>query len=263
LSNSKITKRVVGAVGAAAALTAGVGLFTATPAHADVWDNVAQCESGGNWGISTGNGYSGGLQFTQQTWNANGGSGSPANASKSEQKRVARNVLKTQGPGAWPVCGAKAGLSRSNGGSNSSYSSSNSSNNNNYSSSKSYSKKSYSNNSYTPKKSYKSSSNYSSNNNYSSNKSSSYTSSNNYSSNSSSNYTAKRSSGSYSSTPTYSLPKHSYKGTGEYVTIKSGDTLASLAAKHDVKGGWMALWSINSKTISNPNVILAGNKIEL
>lgn len=71
------------------------------------WDAIAQCESGGNWGINTGNGYSGGLQFTSGTWHANGGSGSPASASREEQIRVAENVLHTQGIGAWPVCGRR------------------------------------------------------------------------------------------------------------------------------------------------------------
>ncbi|RFZ44932.1 Resuscitation-promoting factor RpfE precursor [Mycobacterium marinum] len=71
------------------------------------WDAIAQCESGGNWGISTGNGYSGGLQFTASTWRANGGSGSAAGASREEQIRVAENVLRSQGIGAWPVCGRR------------------------------------------------------------------------------------------------------------------------------------------------------------
>jgi hypothetical protein len=71
------------------------------------WDAIAQCESGGNWGISTGNGFSGGLQFTSSTWHANGGSGSPASASREEQIRVAENVLHSQGIGAWPVCGRR------------------------------------------------------------------------------------------------------------------------------------------------------------
>jgi resuscitation-promoting factor RpfE len=71
------------------------------------WDAIAACESGGNWGISTGNGYSGGLQFTSSTWRANGGSGSASGASREEQIRVAENVLHTQGIGAWPVCGRR------------------------------------------------------------------------------------------------------------------------------------------------------------
>jgi resuscitation-promoting factor RpfE len=71
------------------------------------WDAIAACESGGNWGTSTGNGYSGGLQFTPSTWRANGGSGSASGASREEQIRVAENVLRTQGIGAWPVCGRR------------------------------------------------------------------------------------------------------------------------------------------------------------
>jgi resuscitation-promoting factor RpfE len=71
------------------------------------WDAIAACESGGNWSISTGNGYSGGLQFTPSTWRANGGSGSPNGASREEQIRVGENVLHTQGIGAWPVCGRR------------------------------------------------------------------------------------------------------------------------------------------------------------
>jgi hypothetical protein len=69
------------------------------------WDAIAQCESGGNWGISTGNGYQGGLQFTSGTWHANGGAGTASGASREEQIRVAENVLHSQGIGAWPVCG--------------------------------------------------------------------------------------------------------------------------------------------------------------
>ncbi len=92
----------------------GVPLAVATaPAQADPvnWDAIAQCESGGNWGTNTGNGYYGGLQFSQGTWAANGGSGNPANASRAEQIRVAQNVLQSQGIGAWPVCGARGGAS--------------------------------------------------------------------------------------------------------------------------------------------------------
>jgi resuscitation-promoting factor RpfC len=78
-------------------------------AHADSvnWDAIAQCESGGNWGINTGNGHFGGLQFKQATWSANGGVGNPAAAPRREQIRVAENVLRTQGLKAWPKCGAK------------------------------------------------------------------------------------------------------------------------------------------------------------
>jgi hypothetical protein len=89
-------------------LAAPVALSTAT-AHADSvnWDAIASCESGGDWSTSTGNGYHGGLQVTMSTWLANGGTGSPENASRAEQIRVAENVLGTQGRGAWPACGRR------------------------------------------------------------------------------------------------------------------------------------------------------------
>lgn len=93
-------------VGGAAAATLSMPAHAATEAE---WDTVAQCESGGDWSINTGNGFSGGLQFTASTWAANGGTGNPANASKAEQVRVAENVLATQGKGAWPVCGVGLG----------------------------------------------------------------------------------------------------------------------------------------------------------
>lgn len=101
---------VAGAVVAAPLMTAG----TASAATASEWDRVAQCESGGNWAINTGNGYYGGLQFSSSTWAAFGGkSYAPqANqASKSQQIAIAEKVLKGQGKGAWPHCGV--GLSNS------------------------------------------------------------------------------------------------------------------------------------------------------
>jgi resuscitation-promoting factor RpfC len=72
------------------------------------WDAIAQCESGGNWSTNTGNGAFGGLQFKPATWSSNGGVGNPATAPRSEQIRVAENVLRTQGLKAWPKCGAQA-----------------------------------------------------------------------------------------------------------------------------------------------------------
>jgi LysM repeat protein len=98
-----------------AATSSGSRRSTATrsasaPAGGSVWDRLAQCESGGNWGINTGNGYSGGLQFAQGTWRANGGTGSAHNASRAEQIRVAERVRASQGWGAWPACSSRLGL---------------------------------------------------------------------------------------------------------------------------------------------------------
>ncbi|MGZ4517062.1 MAG: transglycosylase family protein [Mycobacteriaceae bacterium] len=100
-----VTGMVVGAP-----LTAFAGSASAAPATTgNNWDAVAQCESGGNWAINTGNGFSGGLQFTPSTWSAYGGTGSAQSASKSEQISVAERVLAGQGKGAWPVCGRGLG----------------------------------------------------------------------------------------------------------------------------------------------------------
>jgi resuscitation-promoting factor RpfB len=75
-----------------------------------VWDRLAQCESGGNWSINTGNGFYGGLQFSLGTWRAYGGSGMPNKASKTTQIAIARKVQADVGWGAWPACSSKLGL---------------------------------------------------------------------------------------------------------------------------------------------------------
>ncbi len=97
---------------AGAVIGAPFAVTTATASATD-WDVVAQCESSGNWHTATGNGYYGGLQFTKSTWEANGGTGNPADASREEQIRVAENVERSQGMGAWPVCGRRAGADSS------------------------------------------------------------------------------------------------------------------------------------------------------
>ncbi|WP_369388360.1 transglycosylase family protein [Streptomyces sp. CG1] len=100
---------------AGAALLAPLGLLAATgnAAAADngVWDRIAQCESGGNWHINTGNGYYGGLQFSAGTWSAYGGTAyapTADQASRSAQIAVATKVQQAQGWGAWPVCSGRA-----------------------------------------------------------------------------------------------------------------------------------------------------------
>lgn len=79
-------------------------------ANGSVWDRLAQCESGGNWAINTGNGYYGGLQFTLSSWQAVGGSGLPSDASREEQIMRAAMLQARQGWGAWPACTAKLGI---------------------------------------------------------------------------------------------------------------------------------------------------------
>lgn len=98
---------------AAVAALAGVVAPQATAAPDSDWDKLAQCESGGNWAINTGNGYYGGLQFSYGTWLAYGGGefAPTANqATREQQIIVAERTLAAQGWGAWPACSARYGL---------------------------------------------------------------------------------------------------------------------------------------------------------
>lgn len=96
------------AIGGVAAAT--MSMPAANAVDGATWDALAQCESGGNWSINTGNGFYGGLQFTQQSWNGVGMSGSPATASRAQQIEAGERLLAIQGWGAWPACSAKLGL---------------------------------------------------------------------------------------------------------------------------------------------------------
>lgn len=106
----------VSSVAAAAGLATMAGIATsgaASAADGATWDRVAACESGGDWSINTGNGFYGGLQFVQSTWEGFGGLDYAPRAdmaSRAQQIAIAENVLAVQGPGAWPVCSVRAGL---------------------------------------------------------------------------------------------------------------------------------------------------------
>ncbi|WP_330175432.1 transglycosylase family protein [Streptomyces sp. NBC_01498] len=98
---------LAGITGAAVAIPL-MATTSASAATTSEWDTVAQCESGGNWSINTGNGYYGGLQFSASTWAAYGGNAfasSADRATKSQQIQIAEKVLAGQGKGAWPSCG--------------------------------------------------------------------------------------------------------------------------------------------------------------
>ncbi|MGW2353257.1 transglycosylase family protein [Actinacidiphila glaucinigra] len=111
---SPVSVAVTAASGAGLALPF-IAASGAGAATAGTWDKVAACESSGKWHINTGNGYYGGLQFAQSTWKAYGGTKFAARAdlaTKAEQIATAERVLDGQGPGAWPVCSQRAGLTR-------------------------------------------------------------------------------------------------------------------------------------------------------
>ncbi|MEB8340972.1 transglycosylase family protein [Streptomyces endophyticus] len=99
----------LGGVAAAAVAVPLMGATSASAATTSEWDQVAQCESGGNWSTNTGNGFYGGLQFSSSTWSAYGGdqyASTADQASKAQQIAVGEKVLASQGSGAWPNCGS-------------------------------------------------------------------------------------------------------------------------------------------------------------
>ncbi|SEK25202.1 transglycosylase family protein [Streptacidiphilus jiangxiensis] len=199
VNKAKAIVATTGVAGAAVALP----LFGATGANAasvSTWDKVAQCESGGDWSINTGNGYYGGLQFSASTWRAYGGGAyaSTANhASKGDQITVAERVLASQGPGAWPVCGPRAGLQRGGPSPVTGTSGPGAKH-------------------HKPKQ--------------------------------------------HKPAPKPTAPGHQ-GGSGTY-TVKSGDTLAKIAAAQHILGGWKQLYAENRATIGgNPDLIYVGEKL--
>ncbi|KGM18680.1 MULTISPECIES: transglycosylase family protein [Corynebacterium] len=106
----KTVKTNLTRLGLAAGVVAAPALVAPAAEAATVgqWDQVAACESGGDWHINTGNGYQGGLQFSAQTWAGHGGTQyapTADQATKAQQIEIAEKVLASQGAGAWPNCG--------------------------------------------------------------------------------------------------------------------------------------------------------------
>lgn len=211
---STIFRRAL-AILAGLALALGIALAGPVPAQAatTVWDKVAKCESGNRWHINTGNGYYGGLQFSPGTWKAFGGRkyGSQAHkATKAEQIAIARRVLAGQGPGAWPTCSRRAGLTKKNGKAD---------------------KKAVpaTNPGATKAKASKP--------------------------------TVKK------AKPAVKKAKPAVKGKStsavKRIKVVRGDTLAKIANRYDVKGGWRGLWKLNKKTLKNPNRIYVGQVLRI
>jgi LysM repeat protein len=210
---STIIRRALGIL-AGIALTLGIALAGSLPAQAvtTVWDKVAKCESGGRWHISTGNGYYGGLQFSSGTWKANGGrkyASQAHKATKAEQIAIARRVLASQGPGAWPTCSRRAGLTKKNG--------------------KADKKAVPATNPGATK--------------------------------------AKVSKPAVKKAkPAVKKAKPAVKkstGAVKRVKVIRGDTLAKIAHRYHVKGGWRSLWKLNKKTLKNPNRIYIGQVLRI
>jgi LysM repeat protein len=109
LKHARVRRTLRGGAVALGTAAVGIGVLAAPASAAEHnWSGVAACESGGNWQINTGNGYYGGLQFSQSTWAGYGGTAIAPRAdlaSPAQQIAVAERVLAGQGVGAWPVCG--------------------------------------------------------------------------------------------------------------------------------------------------------------
>ena len=101
------------AAGGPSDAAAAAASVEAPAASGTVWDDIAECESGGNWAINTGNGYYGGLQFSLGTWQQYGGAdyaAYPHEATREEQILVAERLRAARGYAPWPACRAKLGL---------------------------------------------------------------------------------------------------------------------------------------------------------
>ena len=207
MKNTTIRTSARRGVTLAAVSVAGLAL-SATAANAttgtSTWDSLAQCESGGNWATNTGNGYTGGLQFSDSTWAAYGGTGSAANASRDQQIAVAEKVQASQGWGAWPSCAAQLGLS---GGATAVAPQS------------------------VPVQIPQ----------------------------------APVTQVPVTQAPAVSAPQHAAPVplSGETYTVEPGDTLSIVAEKLGVEGGWERLADANLDTIANPNLVFAGQVLQL
>ncbi|MEV4946645.1 transglycosylase family protein [Streptomyces sp. NPDC053755] len=207
---------IAGVAVAAPLMTAG----SASAATASEWDTVAQCESGGNWSINTGNGYYGGLQFSASTWAAYGGTAYAATAdqaSKSQQIEIAEKVLAGQGKGAWPSCGV--GLSGA-----------------------SYDGGSAEESAPAPERQAEQPTTRSEKR--------------------TAPKAAEPKKAESKKTVTTPTGKKVEKGDGEY-KVKAHDTLSTIAAAHDVKGGWAKLFELNKDIVDDADLIYPGQQLHL
>ncbi|MFJ3615261.1 transglycosylase family protein [Streptomyces hydrogenans] len=233
---SKAT-RVVALVGVTGAAVAAplMAAGTASAATASEWDRVAQCESGGNWSINTGNGYYGGLQFSASTWAAYGGTAyaSTANqASKSQQIAIAEKVLAGQGKGAWPSCGVGLSGASYDGGSAEA------------AAPQQQNAPKQSTQQSAPKRTTEQPAN---------------RSEQRQAPKQSTQAAPKAAAKKTVTTPTGKTVK---KGDGEYKVV-AGDTLSKIAQAQGVKGGWAELFELNEDVVENADLIYPGQQLHL
>ncbi|MFF9630134.1 transglycosylase family protein [Streptomyces fradiae] len=200
-----------------------MGAAPAGAATAAEWDRVAQCESGGNWSINTGNGYYGGLQFSASTWAAYGGTqyaSTADKASKSQQIAIAEKVLAGQGKGAWPSCGVGLSSAPYGGAAPERAAEQPTTRSEQRTAPKAASS--------APKPS-------------------------------TPKAAPKAAPKKTVTTPTGAKVA---KGDGEYA-VKAGDTLSSIAAAEKVKGGWKKLFDLNKDIVADADLIYPGQQLHL
>lgn len=227
MKNTTIRTAARRGVAVAAISAAGLALsVTAANAATDgaTWDSLAQCESGGNWATNTGNGYSGGLQFSATTWAAYGGTGSAADASREQQIAVAEQIQASQGWGAWPSCAAELGLSGGGG-----------------------------TTAVTPQSAPVQSVPVQSAPVQAPVESAPV------------QVPAEQAPPAPVPTDAVTAPQHAapVELSGETYTLEPGDTLSTVADKLGVEGGWQSLADANLDTIANPDLVFAGQVLQL
>ncbi|WP_431034324.1 transglycosylase family protein [Streptomyces sp. P6-2-1] len=224
------TTRIVafaGVTGAAIAVPL-MATGSASAASTSTWDAVAQCESGGNWSINTGNGYYGGLQFSQSSWAAAGGTQYAPRAdlaTKDQQIATAERLLAMQGPGAWSCAGAgnlsndgvSPNVNPGGGNSNSGQQQSQERSSGDQSASRSQQRQ-------APQQ----------------------------------HTTPKSTTGTVKTDTGITVAK----GDGEYKVVK-GDSLSEIAYKHHVSGGWTKLFELNKDIVKDADLIYPGQQLHL
>ncbi|MFD9903835.1 transglycosylase family protein [Streptomyces sp. NPDC059063] len=226
---------VVGVTGAAVAaplMAAG----TANAATASEWDRVAQCESGGNWSINTGNGYYGGLQFSASTWAAYGGTQyapTADKASKAQQIAIGQKVLAGQGKGAWPSCGVGLSSTPYGGGGSTQQPQQNQQQHQQRPQQQAQPQQ-QSQQQTQPQQQAKPQPR-------------------------PQQAAPQTETKKTVQTPTGKVVK---KGDGEY-KVESGDTLSKIAEEHDVKGGWQKLYQLNDDIVTDADFIYPGQQLHL
>jgi LysM repeat protein len=223
---------LAGVAGAAVAAPL-MAATSASAASVSTWDAVAQCESGGNWHINTGNGYYGGLQFNQSSWAAAGGTKYAARAdlaTKGQQIATAERLLAMQGPGAWSCAGA-GGLTSGGPAANVDTGSGSGSATTSHSASAPV-------------------------------KHSAPQPANRSASTHTQSAPKRTAPAPKQAAPAPVAPTTVKKGDGEY-KVTSGDTLSKIAQEHGVKGGWQKLFELNKTVVSDANLIYPGQQLHL